>query len=111
MKTLREIIGLVEEKAKDPYTTKSGKDVDDHVEEHEGQNKAPSLTRKPDHIINHPNFELHVHHMKGKDGKTTHTHIRQSGGWGDNGEFTMKGKAHPKHIESSWKRAFKDEED
>jgi len=109
---LAHIESIINEDSKDPYTSKSGKHLDDHMHEYDPDEHGDSPDehdQEPDHHIDlHNDNDDHVTvHYKKKDGKTTHTFMTHGGGHQNAGVFVVKGKAHPKHIETSWRRAMK----
>ena len=102
---LAHIHSIINEDSKDPYTSKSGKHIDSHMTDHD------EPEGKPDHKIHlHNGDSVHVHYIKGENGKTKKTVMSHSGDY-TSGSYSVPGKAHPKHIETSWNRALKPEHD
>jgi len=102
---LAHIDSIINEDSKYPYTSKSGKHIDSHMTDHD------EPEGKPDHKIHLNNGDsVHVHYIKGENGKTKKTVMSHSGDY-TSGSYSVPGKAHPKHIETSWNKALKPEHD
>ena len=113
MKSFRQHI--VEEsllEGKDPYTSKSASHVDSHISEHDPSEHGPLPKGKADHhTVTKAGTDLHIHHVKNKEGKTTHTIVHTGGQHQNAGAYHIPGKAHPKHVTASWNKSEKGEHD